>query len=114
MRSIQFYRRFDGSSPIEEFLDGLAPKQAQKALWVLKLVEELDVVPSQYFKKLINTDDIWEVRIQLGNNIFRILGFFERDDMVLLTNGFAKKTQKTPESEIRLAERRKKEYLEGK
>jgi hypothetical protein len=62
---------------VEEFLDLLTGKQAQKVLWVLRLVEELDVVPRQYLKKLINTEDIWEVRIHFGNDIFRLLGFFE-------------------------------------
>lgn len=80
-------------------------------VWVLRLVEELDVVPSQYFKKLVNTDDIWEVRIQFGGDIFRLLGFFFDTTAVVLTNGFAKKTQKTPLQEIALAEQRKRAYM---
>ena len=86
-------------------------KQAQKVIWVLRLIEELDVVPSQYLKKLINTEDIWEVRVQFGGNIFRLLGFFDGSTLLLLTNGFAKKTQKTPRQEIELATRRKNEYM---
>jgi phage-related protein len=77
----------------------------------LRLVEELDNVPRQYFKKLVNTDDIWEVRVQLGNNIFRLLGFLDEPDTLVLTNGFVKKTQKTPAQEIALAERRKRDYI---
>jgi len=78
---------------------------------VLKLVTELESIPIKYFKKLVNTDDIWEIRIQLDNNIFRLLGFFQDNNLIILTNGFIKKTQKTPSQEIKLAEKRKKDYL---
>jgi phage-related protein len=83
-------------------------------LWVLRLIQELDIVPSQYFKKLVNTDEIWEVRVQVANNIFRLLGFFDNENLVILTNGFVKKTQKTPSQEIELAEKQKKDYLDRK
>lgn len=95
-------------------MDSLNGKQAQKVAWVLKLVEDLPVVPIQYFKKLVNTDDLWEVRVQFGNDIFRLLGFMAAGELVILTNGFAKKTQKTPPQEITLAEQRKREYLSRK
>jgi len=75
MREIVFYRTESGASPVEDFFDSLSGKQAQKVIWVLSLIQEVDPIPSQYFKKPVNTDDIWEVRIQVGNNIFRLLGF---------------------------------------
>lgn len=111
MRTVNFYRLPDGKSPIELFLDSLTGKQAQKVLWVLQIIEELESVPRQYFKKLVDSEGIWEVRIQFGNDIFRLLGFFENGSLLILTNGFAKKTQKTPPQEIALAIRRKNEYL---
>jgi phage-related protein len=111
MRTINFYRRPNGQSPIEEFLDSLTGKQAQKVLWVLELIEELETIPRQYFKKLVDSEEIWEVRIQFGNNIFRLLGFFDGGTLLILTNAFAKKTQKTPPQEIALAIRRKNDYL---
>lgn len=111
MREIVFYRTDSDHCPVEEFLDSLSGKPAQKVIWVLRLVQELDSVPSQYLKKLVNTANIWEVRVQLGNNIFRLLGFFDNDSLIILTNGFAKKTQKTPTQEIELAEQRKRDYL---
>ena len=82
--------------------------------WVLNLLESLRMVSQEYFKKLQNTDGIWEVRVQQGNNAFRLLGFMDGGKLVILTNGFFKKTQKTPQQEIALAEQRKKEYLERK
>ena len=110
MRKINFYRDKSGYSPVEEFLDSLNVKQAQKVAWVLRLIEEQEFIPNTYLKKLINTEDIWEVRVQFGNNIFRVLGFFEHNDLIVLTNGFQKKSQKTPEKEIELAEKRRKDY----
>ncbi len=114
MRTIEFYRFANGTSPIEEFLDSLNGKQAQKVVWVLRLIEELEIVPRQYFQKMVNTDDLWEVRVQFGGNIFRLLGFFEQGSLLILTHGFAKKTQKTPAQDIALATQRKHEYLSRK
>ena len=111
MRTITFYRQPNGKSPIEEFLDSLTGKQAQKVLWVLQLIEELETVPRQYFNKLVDSEGIWEICVQFGNDIFRLLGFFDGGTLLILTNGFAKKTQKTPPQEIALAIRRKNDYL---
>ena len=93
-----------------EFLDSLTAKEAQKITWVLKLIEEIEQVPVIYLKKLINTDGIWEVRAQSGNNIFRLLGFFEGHNLIILNHGFQKKTQKPPSIDIKLAEKRRRDY----
>lgn len=111
MKVIHFYRSESGICPVEDFLNSLTGEQAQKVTWVLQLIEDLEVIPAQYFKKLVNTDDLWEVRIQMGNNAFRLLGFLEGKQVVILNHAFQKKTQKTPEKEILIAEARKKEYL---
>jgi len=111
MRTISFHCTERGDCPVEDFLDSLTGKQAQKVVWVLRLVEEMDALPAQYFRKLSDTQDIWEVRVQFGGDIFRPLGFFAHSTLLVLTNGFAKKTQKTPSQEIALAERRRQEYL---
>jgi len=114
MREVNFYTTSSGRSPVSEFLESLPGKQVQKITWILEIIEEYYIVPKQYFKKLENTDDIWEARATSSPNIFRILGFFDGADRVILTNGFVKKTQKTPLKEIRLAEKRKKDYFERK
>jgi len=111
MIEVQFYRTGTGSCPVEDFLDSLNAKQAQKVLWVLKAVQELPQVPKQYFKKLEGTGDLWEVRAEFGGDAFRLLGFWDEGRLVILTNGFAKKTQKTPEREIALAEQRKRDHV---
>ena len=112
MKEIRFYRSEAGACPVEEFLDSLTGKQAQKVAWVLKLIEEIENVPSQYLKKLVSTNDLWEVRVQAGNNIYRLLGFMEGNRIVILNHAFQKKTQKTPKKEIQIAEARKRDYLE--
>ena len=108
-RTIRFYRTSSGKYPVEEFLDSLSGKTAQKVTWVLQLIEELDAVPEQYLKKLAN--EIWECRIQFGGNIFRILCFFDGAEVVL-SHGFQKKTQKTPRNEIEKAENYRIDYLQ--
>ena len=111
MIRVIFYHTALGACPVESFLDSLSGKQSQKVLWVLRLIQEINPVPTQYLKKLVNTDDIWEVRIQVGNDTFRLLGFFVENNHMILTNGFVKKTQKTPPQEIKLAKQRKQDYL---
>ncbi|HSL82821.1 MAG TPA: type II toxin-antitoxin system RelE/ParE family toxin, partial [Thermoanaerobaculia bacterium] len=91
--------------------DLLSGKEAQKVVWVVRLVEDLDVVPTQYLKKLDGTEDLWEVRAQHGGNAFRLLGFFHGSDLLVLTSGFVKKSRKTPQKEIDLARRRRRDYL---
>ena len=111
MREIVFYRTKSGACPVETFLDSLTHQQAQKVTWVMRLVEEIDRVPAQYFKKLVNTDGIWEIRAESGGDVIRLLGFLNGARYVVLNHAFRKKTQKTPQADIRLAEQRKTEYL---
>ena len=65
-------------------------------------------------KKLKGTDGLWEIRVSANKGIFRIFCFFDKGDLVVLINGFKKKTQKTPNRMIKTAERLKKEYYENK
>lgn len=111
MKTIEFYRLPSGKCPVDDYLDSLTDAQVTKISWVLKLIRELDQVPTKYFKKLVNTDDIWEVRADVGRNTFRILGFLHGQNLIILTNSFQKKSQKTSSNEISLAEKRKKDYL---
>ena len=111
MRQIRFYTTATGRCPVQEYLDDLPDKTVQKVAWVLRVVRDLDQVPANYLKKLVNTDDIWEVRVDVGRNTFRLLGFFEGKAFIVLTNAFQKKTQQTPPTEIRLAEERKADHM---
>jgi phage-related protein len=88
-----------------------ATSEAQKIAWVLKIVQQQPIVSKEYFKKLVGTDGIWEVRASYGKKEFRLLGFFHEGNLVILTNGFVKKSQKTLPGEIELAEKRKKDFI---
>jgi len=109
-RTVTFYRTVDGKCPVQEFLDSLPGKVAQKIVWVLRLLEDIDRVPASYFKKLAGTEDIWECRIQFGSNAYRIFCFFLNNSIVL-THGFVKKSQKTPAREIERAEVYRRDFL---
>ena len=110
-KEIQFYKKPNGECPVESFLDALPAKVAQKAVWVLNLIEDLDRVPAHYFCKLADTDDIWEFRIKFGSNIYRVFAFFD-GHKVIVTHGFFKKTQKIPREEIEKAENFKNDYFQ--
>ena len=62
----------------------------------------------------MNTDDIGEIRTTIGSNTFHLLGFFDNSKLIILTNGFAKKSQKVPKKEIVIAEQRKQDYYRRK
>lgn len=72
----------------------------EKILWTIRLIEDVEVVPSIYLKSISGTDGIYEIRIQTGSDIFRIFCFFDKENLVVIGNGFQKKTQKTPKNEI--------------
>ncbi len=74
----------------------------------------MENVSTKYYKQLSNCDGTIEVRVQIGKNHFRLLGFENNGIFVILTNGFKKKDQKIPKSEIDLAQQRRKDYLSRK
>jgi phage-related protein len=114
VRTIDFYRTESGKCPVEEFLDSLRPREAQKVVWVLKLIQELDRVPSQYFKKLTGTEEIWECRVRSGFSTYRVFGFFSDPVTLVLTHGYSKKTQKTDPRQIRKAEHFRRDHFTRK
>jgi phage-related protein len=77
------------------------------------LVEDVQRVPERYLKYLANTDGLYEIRVQLGGDIFRIFCFFDQGQLIVLANGFQKKTQKTPKKEIEMALKIKADYENG-
>jgi len=79
-------------------------------MWTLDLIEDLERVPEIYLKHIEDTDGLYEIRVQLGSDIFRIFCFFDKGQLVVLANGFQKKTQRTPRNEIDMALKIKEEY----
>ncbi len=80
----------------------------------MRLIEEMQQVPETYLKHIEETDGLYEVRVQQGNDIFRVFSFFDEGKLIVLANGFQKKTQKTPKKEIEKALKIKTEYYENK
>jgi putative component of toxin-antitoxin plasmid stabilization module len=91
------------------------PKKVQDRLdWTIGLVRTLRIVPKVYFDHLTGKNGLWEIRTQVGSNIYRVFCCFDEGNLVILLSGFQKKTQKTPQKEIDKAERLRKEYFDGK
>ena len=90
------------------------PKVRDKIIKILDIIEQVDRIPSNYLKYMEGTNGLFEVRVQFGNNIFRIFCFFDGNRFVILLTGFQKKTQKTPPEEIARAVRLMEEYYEEK
>lgn len=89
-------------------------KVKDKIVWTFDLIELIEKVPESYLKHLTGTDKLFEIRVQSGNDIFRIFYFFDEGNLVVLANGFQKKPQKTPKQEIEKALKIKNEYYESK
>jgi phage-related protein len=96
---------------IIDFYQSQETKVRLKIEYVLDLIRFEVRVPDKFFKKLENTDGIYEVRVITSRKSIRLLCFNDDRNLIVLTNGFVKKTQKTPKREIEKAERLKKEYL---
>lgn len=104
-RTIITYKEY-----FHEFFEKQRQKVKDKIIWTFELIEDLQRVPDVYLKHIENTDGLFEIRVQLGNDIFRIFCFLDKGQLVVLTSGFQKKTQKTPKREIDRALKIKKEY----
>lgn len=89
-------------------------KVKDKIIWTFDLIELIEKVPESYLKHIEGTDKLFEIRVQCGKDIFRIFCFFDEGNLIVLANGFQKKTQKTPKQEIERALRIKNEYYESK
>ena len=94
-RTAVFYKDY-----FEQFFVKQNNRVKEKIIWTIRLVEDVEVVPSIYLKSITGTNGIYEIRIQTGSDIFRIFCFFDKEDLVVIGNGFQKKTQKTPKNEI--------------
>ncbi len=105
IRTTVFYKDY-----FEEFFIKQRDKVKDKIIWTLELIQELERVPETYIKHIENTDGLYEIRVQQGSDIFRIFCFFDQGQLIILANGFQKKTQKTPKNEIEKAIKIKNEY----
>ena len=109
MFEVIFYKKEDGSVPVEEFLDSLDVKMRNKATDSLAILEEFGNKLREPYSKPIG-DGIFELRIKFGSDISRIFYFFFVGSKIVLTNGYVKKTRKAPKQEILTAKEYKTDY----
>ena len=96
----KFRKAFFYKNYFERFFIQQNNRVKEKILWTIRLIEDVEIVPAIYLKFISGTNGIYEVRIQTGSDIFRIFCFFDKENLVVIGNGFQKKTQKTPKNEI--------------
>lgn len=105
LRTVTLYKEY-----FTDFYHKKRQKVKDKILWTLKIIEITQQIPAEYFKHIEGTDGLYEMRVSQGSEIFRIFCFFDQRKVIVLANGFQKKTQKTPKSEIEKALKIKHEY----
>lgn len=111
MFDVEYYEKEDGTFPVEEFILSLDSKMQAKMFRELDLLETFGNQLREPHSKPLG-DGIYEIRAKVASDITRVLYFFVINKKIILTNGFVKKTQKTPDNEIALAKKYRKDYLE--
>jgi phage-related protein len=106
VRALVFYRNH-----FHEFFDKQSEKTKEKIDYVLFLLTHIDKVPEKFLKRIEGQKRLYEIRVEHSNNIFRIFCFFDKGKIVVLLNGYQKKTQKTSLKEIEMANKLMKEYF---
>jgi len=106
IRHIYYYKNY-----YLDFFSGLNADVKEKFIWTLKLIATIERVPIKFFKHVENTEGLFEVRVEVGTDIYRVFCFFDRGKLMILINGFRKKSKRTSIKEIELAERIKKNYF---
>jgi phage-related protein len=109
IRDLIFYKKY-----FLDFYENQSDKIKEKIDYVLNLVCNTERVPEKFFKHLKSTNGIYEIRVKFGSDIFRILCFFDEGKLVVVLQGFQKKTEKTPKNEIEKAEKLKQKYFKDK
>jgi len=109
IRNITLFRNY-----FKEFYVAQTDAVRSKINFVLKLVETQRIIPKKFFCFIEGSDGIYEIRVEIDSNIYRIFCCLDEGAVVVLFHGFQKKTQKTPQKEIKRAEFIKKEYFKSK
>ncbi len=104
-RQVVAYKRY-----FLDFYEAQSDNVQTKIEWTLNLIRVTRQVPEKYFKHLEGTKGLYEVRVEVGSNIYRIFSFFDKGNLVVLGNAFQKKTQKTPKQELDKALKIMEEY----
>ena len=108
-RTIIFYQNH-----FIDFYKELNPKVKEKVKYVLELIKQVERVPEKFLAPMTGYEGLFEIRIEYQSNIFRVFYCFDQGQLIVLFNGFQKKSQKTPKTEIERAMKLKTEYFENK
>ena len=108
--SVVFYEREDGTRPAEDYIKSISPKMVAKLYRAIDILRDYGSRARMPYSEYLK-DGIFQVRAQQEGNISRVLYFFAVGERIVLTNGFTKKTPKTPEQEIELAKKYREDYL---
>lgn len=111
MRDIVLFQTDVGDKPVEEFLAGLEPAVRAKVVRTLELLRTQRIVPVKFWKKLSGSD-LWEVRVEYGGNIYRVLAALAKNNRVILLHAFQKKSQKTQRKDMEIALQRQTRYFQ--
>ena len=109
IRKIIFYKNY-----FLDFYNQQAEDVQEKIDYVLDLISNVERVPTKFLAYLEDTDGLYEVRVKVGSNIYRIFCFFDEGKLVVLINGFQKKAEKTPKNELKKASKIKEDYFKNK
>ncbi len=109
VRKIIFYKNH-----FIEFYQNQNEQVKSKIQYVFELIRQVERVSEKFLKHLERTEGLFEVRVEYQSNIYRIFCCFDEGKLVVIFNGFQKKTQKTPKNEIKKAERLMNEYFQSK
>jgi phage-related protein len=109
MFEVEYYTLPNGEQPVQQFIDSLDLKMSAKALGSIDILAEFGNTLREPYSKALGKG-LFELRIKFAGDITRIFYFFCVDNKIILTNGFVKKTRKTPSSEIALALKYKADY----
>ena len=110
---VEFYETVSGDQPAREFLLSLDKKMRAKMADTISILQDNGYELREPYSKHLS-EGIFELRAKVGSDITRVLYFFYVDKHIILTNGFIKKTQKTPQKEIDRAKRYRADYLQRK
>ena len=98
IRDIFYYQNY-----YLEFFEKLKPEVKRKFNWTLQLIATVDKVPGKYFQHMTGSSGIFDIRVEVGSDIYRVFSFFDKGQLIILLNGFQKKSQKTLKNELKLA-----------
>ena len=109
IRNVFYYKNY-----FLDFFNQLQEAEQKKFDWTLELIATTERIPSKFFKHMEGTAGLYEIRVEVSNNSFRVFAFFDEGQLIVVANGFRKKTQKTPKAQIEMALKLKNEYFHEK